>query len=274
MGKNFCICNDASNTENESNIFSGKKTKRVLEKETIKTLSASEKPMSNNCSNKSFIEENSTFNNSGLNVLLNEINKNDKYKFPNNYFNNRLLSDINKHDNFHCSGKFNELLISNGGNEHNENNEHNEHNEHNEYNDNNSLNISDKKDNGNGGRIMNKNQFSFNNFKTFIDGNNNIAIIGNKDNNTNSSYEINNIQIPKNDNNNNEDNGSPKVEDNCKDNTNCNDNDNDNDNDRYNNISQYSDESNKDYLNNESNYYNSNRREEIRDNKSLQNEES
>ena len=255
MGKNFCICNNVSNTENESNIFSGTKTKRHLEKETIKTLSASENPMSNNCSNKSFIEENSTFNNSGLNVLLNEINKNDKYKFPNNYFNNKLLSDINKHDNFHCSGKFNELLISNGGNEHN---------------DNNSLNISDKKDNGNGGRIMNKNQFSFNNFKTFIDGNNNIAIIGNKDNNTNSSYEINNIQIPKNDNNNNEDNGSPKVEDNYKDNI----NDNDNDNDRYNNISQYSDESNKDYLNNESNYYNSNKREEIRDNKSLQNEES
>ena len=42
MGKNFCVCNDSNNQENESNIFSILNSNRHLEKETIKTLSDNE----------------------------------------------------------------------------------------------------------------------------------------------------------------------------------------------------------------------------------------
>jgi hypothetical protein len=251
MGKNFCVCNEGNHTEHESNIFSGMQAKN-LEKETIKTLSAS---VSDNhyYTNKLTLDDKTTNKNCGLDALTKEINKNNNYKFSHNSYNNKMLSEINKHDNFQCSGKFNVIMLSNGGNE---------------YNDNNSLNISDKKDNENGGRIINKNVFSFNNFKTFIEGNNNFEIKANKDNNTENSEEMNNEQKSKNDNKNNENNYTPNGEQNFKDNKNG------NDDYGYNNISHYDDESNKEYLNNESNYYNSNKREENRDNKSLDDEHS
>ena len=275
MGKHFCVCNDANNLENESNIFSVMPKNKGLEKETIKTLN-SDNQINQNYTTKSFQEDNYTNNYYALNFLVNEMYKNNDYNNYNNYNNknNKLLSDINKHDNFHCTGKFNALQsnqnyqIPNGGIVNN---------------DNNSLNISDKKINNSSGKNINKNEFSFTNFKPLYDGNkNDIEIKNNKDNNTNNSIGIynNKYNIT---NKSSEYNDIQKIQENnfsiCKDNNNENkiliNKKNDNCNDyRYNNISQYSDVSDKEYLNNESNYYNSNKREENREIGSLYYEDS
>ena len=275
MGKHFCVCNDANNLEIESNIFSGMQKNKHLGKETIKTLN-SDNQINQNYTNKSFQDDNSTNNNNySLNLFVNEMYKyNNKYRqdFNNNY--NKPLSEINKHEGFQCSGKFNVLLssqnyqIPNGGND---------------CKDNNSLNISDKNIN-NGGRKINKNEFSFTNFKPFIDGNNNIGIKDNKDNNTNNSIEINKNNKDNVINKSSEYNDTQKMiqnddfpiskDDKIENGSSLNEK-NDNYNDyRYNNISQYSDVSDKEYLNNESNYYNSNKREEDRDIRSLYYEDS
>ena len=275
MGKHFCVCNDANNLEIESNIFSGMQKNKHLGKETIKTLN-SDNQINQNFTNKSFQDDNSTNNNNySLNLFVNEMYKyNNKYRqdFNNNY--NKPLSEINKHEGFQCSGKFNVLLssqnyqIPNGGND---------------CKDNNSLNISDKNIN-NGGRKINKNEFSFTNFKPFIDGNNNIGIKDNKDNNTNNSIEINKNNKDNVINKSSEYNDTQKMiqnddfpiskDDKIENGSSLNEK-NDNYNDyRYNNISQYSDVSDKEYLNNESNYYNSNKREEERDIRSLYYEDS
>ena len=275
MGKHFCVCNDANNLEIESNIFSGMQKNKHLGKETIKTLN-SDNQINQNYTNKSFQDDNSTNNNNySLNLFVNEMYKyNNKYRqdFNNNY--NKPLSEINKHEGFQCSGKFNVLLssqnyqIPNGGND---------------CKDNNSLNISDKNIN-NGGRKINKNEFSFTNFKPFIDGNNNIGIKDNKDNNTNNSIEINKNNKDNVINKSSEYNDTQKMiqnddfpiskDDKIENGSSLNEK-NDNYNDyRYNNISQYSDVSDKEYLNNESNYYNSNKREEERDIRSLYYEDS
>ena len=180
MGKHFCVCNDANNLENESNIFSVMPKNKGLEKETIKTLN-SDNQINQNYTTKSFQEDNNTNNYYALNILVNEMYKNNDYNNYNNK-NNKLLSDVNKHDNFHCTGKFNALQsnqnyqIPNGGIVNN---------------DNNSLNISDKKINNSSGKNINKNEFSFTNFKPLYDGNkNDIEIKNNKDNNTNNSIGI------------------------------------------------------------------------------------
>ena len=275
MGKHFCVCNDANNLEIESNIFSGMQKNKHLGKETIKTLN-SDNQINQNYTNKSFQDDNSTNNNNySLNLFVNEMYKyNNKYRqdFNNNY--NKPLSEINKHEGFQCSGKFNVLLssqnyqIPNGGND---------------CKDNNSLNISDKNIN-NDGRKINKNEFSFTNFKPFIDGNNNIGIKDNKDNNTNNSIEINKNNKDNVINKSSEYNDTQKMiqnddfpiskDDKIENGSSLNEK-NDNYNDyRYNNISQYSDVSDKEYLNNESNYYNSNKREEDRDIRSLYYEDS
>ena len=275
MGKHFCVCNDANNLEIESNIFSGMQKNKHLGKETIKTLN-SDNQINQNYTNKSFQDDNSTNNNNySLNLFVNEMYKyNNKYRqdFNNNY--NKPLSEINKHEGFQCSGKFNVLLssqnyqIPNGGND---------------CKDNNSLNISDKNIN-NDGRKINKNEFSFTNFKPFIDGNNNIEIKDNKDNNTNNSIEINKNNKDNVINKSSEYNDTQKMiqnddfpiskDDKIENGSSLNEK-NDNYNDyRYNNISQYSDVSDKEYLNNESNYYNSNKREEERDIRSLYYEDS
>ena len=275
MGKHFCVCNDANNLEIESNIFSAMQKNKHLGKETIKTLN-SDSQINQNYTNKSFQDDNSTNNNNySLNLFVNEMYKyNNKYRqdFNNNY--NKPLSEINKHEGFQCSGKFNVLLssqnyqIPNGGND---------------CKDNNSLNISDKNIN-NGGRKINKNEFSFTNFKPFIDGNNNIGIKDNKDNNTNNSIEINKNNKDNVINKSSEYNDTQKMiqnddfpiskDDKIENGSSLNEK-NDNYNDyRYNNISQYSDVSDKEYLNNESNYYNSNKREEERDIRSLYYEDS
>ena len=275
MGKHFCVCNDANNLEIESNIFSGMQKNKHLGKETIKTLN-SDSQINQNYTNKSFQDDNSTNNNNySLNLFVNEMYKyNNKYRqdFNNNY--NKPLSEINKHEGFQCSGKFNVLLssqnyqIPNGGND---------------CKDNNSLNISDKNIN-NDGRKINKNEFSFTNFKPFIDGNNNIGIKDNKDNNTNNSIEINKNNKDNIINKSSEYNDTQKMiqnddfpiskDDKIENGSSLNEK-NDNYNDyRYNNISQYSDVSDKEYLNNESNYYNSNKREEDRDIRSLYYEDS
>ena len=275
MGKHFCVCNDANNLEIESNIFSAMQKNKHLGKETIKTLN-SDSQINQNYTNKSFQDDNSTNNNNySLNLFVNEMYKyNNKYRqdFNNNY--NKPLSEINKHEGFQCSGKFNVLLssqnyqIPNGGND---------------CKDNNSLNISDKNIN-NGGRKINKNEFSFTNFKPFIDENNNIGIKDNKDNNTNNSIEINKNNKDNVINKSSEYNDTQKMiqnddfpiskDDKIENGSSLNEK-NDNYNDyRYNNISQYSDVSDKEYLNNESNYYNSNKREEDRDIRSLYYEDS
>ncbi len=252
MGTNFCVCNDGSNQEKESNIFSGMQNNKCLEKETIRTLSFSDNQTLNFYTNKSFQDYKSNNNNCGLNILTNEMKKNDNYNFfSNSNNNNTFMTNLNKNDNFQCSGKFNVLMsnqkTSNGAKEN--------------Y-DNNSLNNSDKNSNkGNNEKIISNNAFSFNNLKTFIDGNNNIAIRYNKDNNIDNEIynEIYNNQKPNNANKKNEKNNIQNVEQNSKENINDKIISN-----RYNNISQYDDESDKDYLNNESNYYNSNKREENR----------
>ena len=275
MGKHFCVCNDANNLEIESNIFSAMQKNKHLGKETIKTLN-SDSQINQNYTNKSFQDDNSTNNNNySLNLFVNEMYKyNNKYRqdFNNNY--NKPLSEINKHEGFQCSGKFNVLLssqnyqIPNGGND---------------CKDNNSLNISDKNIN-NDNRKINKNEFSFTNFKPFIDGNNNIGIKDNKDNNTNNSIEINKNNKDNVINKSSEYNDTQKMiqnddfpiskDDKIENGSSLNEK-NDNYNDyRYNNISQYSDVSDKEYLNNESNYYNSNKREEERDIRSLYYEDS
>ena len=275
MGKHFCVCNDANNLEIESNIFSAMQKNKHLGKETIKTLN-SDSQINQNYTNKSFQDDNSTNNNNySLNLFVNEMYKyNNKYRqdFNNNY--NKPLSEINKHEGFQCSGKFNVLLssqnyqIPNGGND---------------CKDNNSLNISDKNIN-NDNRKINKNEFSFTNFKPFIDENNNIGIKDNKDNNTNNSIEINKNNKDNVINKSSEYNDTQKMiqnddfpiskDDKIENGSSLNEK-NDNYNDyRYNNISQYSDVSDKEYLNNESNYYNSNKREEERDIRSLYYEDS
>lgn len=263
MGKYFCVCNDANNLETESNIFSGIQKSKHLEKETIKTLN-SDNQINQNYTNKSFQDDNSTNNNNySLNAFVNEMYKN----------NNKPLSEVNKHEGFQCSGKFNVLLsnqnyqIPNGGND---------------CNDNNSLNISDKNIN-NGGRKINKNEFSFTNFKPFTDGNNNIGIKDNKDNNTNNSIEINKNNSDNIINKSNENNDTQKIiqndfpifkEDKIENGSSVNEKSDSYNDYRYNNISQYSDVSENEYLNNESNYYNSNKREENRDIQSLYYEDS
>ena len=251
MGKNFCVCNDGSNQEIESNIFSGLQDNKHLEKETIKTLSDNQ--ITQNFTTKSFQDCNS-INNYGFKIPGNEKNKNDNNNLNNYFYNNKHISDINRHDNFQCSGKFNVITInqntSNGGKE---------------QNDKNSFNNSDKNK-----MFLNKNEFSFNNFKTFIDGNNKITNKDNKNNNINFCKEINNNKKPNIFNVNNKKNDIQKIEKECKDIKNG-----IGDNYRCNNISQYSDDTDKEYLNNESNYYNSNKREENRDIElSLDNEEN
>ena len=279
MGKNFCVCNDASSHENESNIFSGFNTNRHLEKE-IKTLNSINQ-INTTLENKTNPDYNSLNNNNyGLNTFFNEV---CKERNNNQKDNNNKLPPY-KNENFQYSGHFNSLLTNsnqqklNGGNENN---------------DINSLNMNNNKNANNNikesGNIINKNEFGFVSFKSFNDCNNNTGELkGNKDNNTNNimsqkieqSIDINKNIKNKNIDTNNEYKDKTKIEHNSfsifkdkKENGNSKDLNEDNDY-RYNNISQYSDMSDKDYLNNESNYYNSNQREENRDNQSLYNEDS
>lgn len=269
MGKNFCVCNDAFNNQGtESNIFSGMSNNRHLEKDTIKTLN-SVNQVNQTTENKTIQDDNSS-NSYNLNAFENEIYKNNYNKLMNN---NKSLS---KNDNFQCSGKFNILetnpnqQLSNGANEKNENN-------FSYINDNKNINS-----NNGIGNIVKKNELGFVSFKSFYDINNNTGEIKeNKDNNTNNSIDIkkNNKQEGKDKKNEYDD--KQKIEKNsfsiCRGNINENGTSkekNENSDYRYNNISQYSDISDKDYLNNESNYYNSNKREENRENHLLFDEDN
>jgi hypothetical protein len=265
------------------------KNNNRLEKETIKTLN-SENQINQNSIYRTYQDDNSS-KNCPLSTLLNEIYKN------NNPENNKLLSEVNKYDNFHCSGKFNIIQTSsnnipNGGNENYDNN------------DDNSLDNNNNKDsnnNVNGGNYLNKskNEFGFTSFKSFFDNNNkDNNMDNNKDNNTNNSTsqkieEINDkYNGNKNAKENFESNGyngvqnkdiKPKtnIDSMGKENNNNNQSSslterNVNYSERYNNFSQYSDSinNNDNYLNYESNYSNSNKREEIKDIRSLYHEES
>ena len=282
MGKNLCVCNGIlNNGENESNIFSVITNNKLLEKETIKTLN-SDNQINQNSIYKT-IQDDSSTNNNGFSTLLYDMYKNNSNKKE---INNKLSSEINKNDNFQCSGKFNVLhtnsnnQLANGGIDNYDNNSS-------KNNDSKNMN-----NNINGGNLLNKNknEFGFISFKSF-----NVEPKENKDNNTNNSNSQkieNNLEINNSLNKYNIiENGNSgyidtqkrelKLEKNgfsiCKDN-NINfptEKNNNLSEYRYNNISQYSDVSeNEDYLNYESNYYNSNKREENRDNQSLFDEES
>ena len=259
MGKNFCVCNDIlNNHETESNIFSGMPKNRHIEKEAIKTLN-SVNQVNQTSENKTIQDDNSS-NSYRLNVFENEIYKNNFNKLQNS---NKYL---NKSDNFQCSGKFNVLQtnqnqqLSNGGNEKNE-----------------ICSLNDNKNIYNNGsvNIVKKNELGFVSFKSFYEINNNTGEKENKDNNTNNSVDINNKNKEENLEKNND---KTKIEQNsfsiCKKNNENGNLKNENSDYRYNDISQYSDISDKDYLNNESNYYNSNKREENRENYSLSDEEN
>ena len=290
MGKNFCICNDGANHENESNMFSIMPNNKPLEKDTIKTIKTfnSENTINqNNSVNKTYQDDNYA-----LNTLLNKV-----YKKNNNNIsdNSKLRSEINKNDNFQCSGKFNILNIST--------NNHPPYEENDNYNqNNNSMNVKESQKINN---TTNKNEFGFTSFKSFFDNNNNNKSgveKENKDNNTNQSKNLKfeqslgkykNITIngnsqdinKSNDYSKDKRNKELKLENNgfsiCRDNANnsaLKNKDNNYSENRYNDISQYSDDVNynnyEDYLFNESNYYNSNQREENRNNQSLFDEQN
>ena len=185
MGKNLCICKDAlNNNENEANIVSRMPKNNPLEKETIKTLNSINQiyPTSEN---RTCQDDKSTNKNNGLNLLLEEMYKNNNPKIIENG-NNKFLSEINKNDNFQFSGKFNILhsnsnrQIPNGGYENND------------YNNDNNINIYN---NNGGGIILKKNEFGFVSFKSFNDCNNNgVEKKYNKDNNSNNSINHKNEQ--------------------------------------------------------------------------------
>ena len=264
MGNNFCVCDGDSNKEKESNIFSIISPSNNIPKEEIKTL-ALENKITQGSNYKTFLDDNTSMNNK-LDNFLNEV-----YKTKNTISqkDEQPIEKENK-NNFHCSGKFNissNYQISNlpNGKDNNINDSQN-------IQENNEKNI-------NGVNNLRKNELGFISFKSLIvDNNHNIQIkekIENKDNNlavsqqTNKSkefqnnknkninqYNINEFNNKKKDEN--KENGSPLYERNMN-----------YENFKYNDISKYDDTDNEDYLNYESNYTNSNKREENRDEQSL-----
>ena len=199
----------------------------------------------------------------------NNLPKEEEYKTLS--IENKLTQGSNYNNNFNCSGKFN--ILPNCQTNNLTNGKIN--------NDSDSMNIKDKKEiNNNGSTNLKKNDLGFVSFKSLIvDNNHNIQmkenkekIDNNKDNNMTISLKTDNNEEIENKNNfikeinyinNNkinekEENGSPLIERNNIYNQL-----------RYNEISKYSDISDEDYLNYESNYTNSNKREANRDEHSL-----
>ena len=264
MGNNFCVCDGDSHNEKESNIFSVISPSKNISKEELKTL-ALENKITQNSNYKTFLDDTSSMNNK-LDNFLNEIYKSkqtisQKDEQP-------IITENN--NNFHCSGKFNIpsnnqiYNIPNGK-------------------DNTNINFQNIQDNNE--KIVNvidslkKNDLGFVSFKSLIiDNNHNIQMKEkkeNKDNNMTISQQIDkskefdnikNDNINKNNINElniqgkekNKENGSPLYERNVN-----------YENIKYNDISKYSDIDDEDFLNYESNYTNSNKREENRDEQSL-----
>lgn len=238
MGTDFCVCNYINKSESESNIFSGFFTKKIIKEEESKTIST-DNQLNINSIYKTNQEESNTSNyylNTGTNDLEKILNntKNDN----NLSQKNKLLSDLKKNDNFIYSGKFNvNISTQKIKEEPNENMEKNSSN----LNENNNL-------------IINKNNdVGLISFKSFCDNNTLKRIKTNKESNLVSSKELNNkntydINIMK-------DGKENKLISSQNSNLRL----------SKNNISRYSDG---DFLNNESNYTNSNQREENRNNQS------
>ena len=257
MGTNFCVCNDSNNKEQESNIFSIIKNSRNGKENELKTVTLQNK-LTKGSEFKSIRDDNSTLNNK-LDNYMNEIYKTNEEKNPDNE-----ICDPKIGENLHFSGKFNEFPNNNipkynliNGKIDNE------------------FNSLDIKENTeiitNGADITKKNnQLGFISFKSLIvDNNHNIHMKENKDNNVSNSQQNNkskeaanikkSIDFENNDGNSKiKENGSPIYDRNINYSEL-----------RYNDISIYSDTSDKDYLNYESDYHNSNDRKENRNDDSL-----
>ena len=264
MGNNFCVCDGDSNKEKESNIFSIISHSNNIPKKELKAL-ALENKITQNSNYKTFLDDSSSMNNK-LDNFLNEVYK------TKNTISQKDEQPLEKgnNNNFHCSGKFN--ISSNNQTYNLPNGKDNNNNDSQNIQENNEKNI-------NGVNNLKKNELGFISFKSLIvDNNHNIQMkqkIENKDNNMTFSqqtdknkenhntknnninqYDINELSIKKKDGN--KENGSPLYERNMN-----------YENFKYNDISKYSDIDNDDYLNYESNYTNSNKREENRDEQSL-----
>ena len=260
MGNKICVCDGDINNEKESNIFSVFPQAKNIQKNELKTLTLENK-ITQGSNYKSFIiDDNSSLNNK-LDNFLSEIyrSKNNSQKLE-----GETIPENKKEDNnFHCSGKFktseehHSNIIQNGKNNI----------------DNESLNNKENKEiNNNGLDNLKKNEFGFVSFKSLIvDNNHNIQLKDNKqnkDNNMTVSNEYDKMKETKENNdykeiinelkNKNNENGSSLNERNVNYSQL-----------RYNEISKYSDVSDDDYLNYESNYTNSNKREANRDEQSL-----
>ena len=266
MGNKICVCDGDSHNEKESNIFSILSKTNTNKNEELKT-SALENKATQGSFYKSFLDDNTSLNNNKLDNFLNEI-----YKSSNN--SRKIVEEIipentKEDNNFHCSGKFefpkNNIIntIPNGKTNIEVN----------------TINNRESKEiNDNGKDNLKNNQFGFVSFKSLIvDNNHNIHLkdnIQNKDNNMTISNEYNKIKesdVNKSEKKNNNINELIKLNVN-KNNENGNPLNERNMNYsqlRYNDISKYSDVSDEDYLNYESNYTNSNKREENRDEQSL-----
>ena len=285
MGNNFCVCDGDSNNEKESNIFSIIPKTKNISKEEFKTLTLENK-MTQGSAYKSFMDENSSLNNK-IDDFLNEL-----YKNKNNVEGNDeqiKLDNKNSKNTFHCSGKFNipnNNQISNVSNGKSNN-------------DINYINENGSKEIINGAETLKKNNLGFVSFKSLIvDNNHNIQIKTNIDNKDNKENKENKDNFENKENKENKDNNmtiSQKIDKNKEfdendDNIQNNNNfiysivnkkkNNENGSSlnernanygqiRYNDISKYSDVSDEDYLNYESNYTNSNKREENRNEQSL-----
>ena len=237
MGTNFCVCNDSNNKEQESNIFSIIKNSRNGKENELKTVTLQNK-LTKGSEFKSIRDDNSTLNNK-LDNYMNEIYKTNEEKNPDNE-----ICDPKIGENLHFSGKFNEFPNNNipkynliNGKIDNE------------------FNSLDIKENTeiitNGADITKKNnQLGFISFKSLIvDNNHNIHMKENKDNNVSNSQQNNkskeaanikkSIDFENNDGNSKiKENGSPIYDRNINYSEL-----------RYNDISKYSDTSDKDYLN-------------------------
>ena len=264
MGNKICVCDGDSHNEKESNIFSILSKTNTNRNDELKTLAIENKATQGSCY-KSFMDDNSSLNNK-LDNFLSEIYKSNKNSQK---IEEEIIPETNREDNnFHCSGKF-EIPKNNMANSIPNGKTNME---------DNIMNNGESKEINNNGKeiIKNNNQLGFVSFKSLIvDNNHNIHLKDNrqnKDNNMTISNEYNKIKesdvnksitnnnnelIKMNTNKNNE-NGNPLHERNINYGQL-----------RYNDISKYSDVSDEDYLNYESNYTNSNKREANRDEHSL-----
>ena len=248
MGNNFCVCQGLKGKENESNIFAGmpinnnnnnttNKPEEKPEKETINTTFSKYYTNNRNDTISIYNGGQSNCNENSIMNNTNTLNTFRNYENNINFIPNRSLAEINKNDPYNkSSGKFNVLIMK----DQIENGSNLQENKENDKQSNISSNFNEKSF-GEKNKQASISNFSMNNFCFEVKNTTNNENISNKNNDN----EINN-------------------KDNVINNT-----------EEENNIYLSKSSSNKDYLNNDSNYYNSNKREENRDNNlSLYDEDS